>query len=212
LLGIIDTKKATLLSEQPVFIRTIFQLYRRIGIVLLSIYVANICISGAVIYKNYYDRSSVFGFITNALFIVFKMASILKIAIQSIQIPYSAYIESPVAFNSIKHDYIRPEVKYALTGYIDPNKQTEHGQYFVENRQYLKFLLENFHVDIEPVPVPESKKYTDEPNTFSIDYFTKIHKAEISSSLCMVDSDDIESQFPVTDTLKYGRVRHHSFS
>ena len=214
LLGILDTKKATLLSEKTVIIRSIFQLYRRLGIVLLSVYVANICISGAVIYKNYYDRSSVFGFITNALFIVFKMASILKIAIHSIQIPYSAYIDSPVAFNSLKHDYIRPEVKYSLTDYIDPSKQSEHGQYFMENRQYLKFLLENFHVDIEPVPDTETddKKNIVVTNSNSINYFTKTHKADIKSSLCMVEFDDIEAQVPVPDTLKYGRVRHHSFS
>ena len=170
LLGILDTKKATLLSEKTVIIRSIFQLYRRLGIVLLSVYVANICISGAVIYKNYYDRSSLFGFVTNALFIVFKMASILKIAIHSIQIPYSAYIDSPVAFNSLKHDYIRPEVKYSLTDYIDPSKQSEHGQYFMENRQYLKFLLENFHLDIEPAPETETddKKYIIEMNSNSI--------------------------------------------
>lgn len=145
LLGILDTKKAKLFSEQTVIIRIIFQLYRRIGIILLSIYVTNICISGAVIYKNYYDKSSFFGFVTNALFIVFKMASILKIAIHSIKIPYSAYIESPVAFNSLKEEYIKPEIKaqHLFWNMEDYASQNENAQYFMDNRQYMKFLLEN---------------------------------------------------------------------
>ena len=145
LLGILDTKKARLFSEQTIVIRLIFQLYRRIGIILLSIYVANICISGAVIYKNYYDKSSLFGFVTNALFIVFKMASILKIAIHSIKIPYSAYIESPVAFNSLKEEYIKPEIKaqHLFLNMEDYAAQNENAQYFIDNRQYMKFLLEN---------------------------------------------------------------------
>jgi len=145
LLGVLDTKKATLLNNKTVIIRYIFQLYRRIGIVLLSIYIANICISGAVIYKNYYDKSSLFGFVTNALFIVLKMASILKIAIHSIQIPYSAYIESPIAFNSLKPEYIKPEIKaqYMFRNMEEYAAQNENAQYFMENRQYMRFLLEN---------------------------------------------------------------------
>ena len=145
LLGVLDTKKATLLNNKTVIIRYIFQLYRRIGIVLLSIYVTNICISGAVIYKNYYDKSSLFGFVTNALFIVLKMASILKIAIHSIQIPYSAYIESPIAFNSLKPEYIKPEIKaqYMFRNMEEYAAQNENAQYFMENRQYMRFLLEN---------------------------------------------------------------------
>lgn len=208
LLGILDTKKAKLLSEKTGFIRSIFQLYRRLGIVLLSIYVANICISGAVIYKNYYDRSSFFGFVTNALFIVFKMASILKIAIHSIQIPYSAYIDSPVAFNSLKHDFIRQEVKaqYLFPGPIDPTKHTEHAQYFIENRQYIRFLLENYHIDIERVSDVDEKepvkKMGDKP--IDIEYFSKTRKAEITASLC--DSIDIEAP----NTLEYCRIRHNS--
>lgn len=145
LLGILDTKKATLLNEKTIIIRYIFQLYRRIGIILLSIYIANITISGIVIYKNYYDKSSLFGFVTNALFIVFKMASILKIAIHSIKIPYSAYIESPVAFNSLKPEYIQSEIKaqYMFRNMADYASLNENAQYFMDNRQYMRFLLEN---------------------------------------------------------------------
>jgi hypothetical protein len=188
LLGIIDTKKATLFSEQTIIIRTIFQLYRRIGIILLSIYVTNICISGAVIYKNYYDKSSLFGFVTNALFIVFKMASILKIAIHSIKIPYSAYIESPVAFNSLKEEYIRPEIKaqYIFQNMEDYAAQNENAQYFMENRQYMKFLLDNME-----------KKYD-------------VELADMPQVENSVENGDIES----LDTLEYTFTKrhHHSFS
>jgi hypothetical protein len=188
LLGIIDTKKATLFSEQTIIIRLIFQLYRRIGIILLSIYVTNICISGAVIYKNYYDKSSLFGFVTNALFIVFKMASILKIAIHSIKIPYSAYIESPVAFNSLKEEYIKPEIKsqYIFQDMEDYAAQNENAQYFMENRQYMKFLLENMEkkYDIELADMPQVENGIENIDIESLDTleytFTKRHHHSFS--------------------------------
>ena len=177
-----------------------------------------------VIYKNYYDKSSLFGFVTNALFIVFKIASILKIAIHSIQIPYSAYIESPVAFNSLKHEYIQSNVKYLLVGHNDLTKQSEHGMYFVENRQYLKFLLENFNVDIELVSDEDSAEMPpiNEHSGNDVETATvgnvRVHMAnrrtarfdktrinDIRASLCM-DTNDIELQ----NTIDYTRVRHNS--
>jgi len=156
LLAIIDTQKASLLGEKSRLISMVFRLYRRIGIVLLSLYFANVCISGVVIYKNYYDKSSMFGFATNALFIVFKMASILKIAIHSISMPYSAYIETPVAFNSLKTEYIKTDVKnYFLLGATSTNPTIP---YFRENAQYIQVLLEglvsNVEHDSEPDPLP----------------------------------------------------------
>lgn len=148
LLGILDTKKAVLLDEKSRIISIVFRLYRRVGIILLSLYIVNVCISAIVIYKNYYDKSSLFGFITNALFIVFKMASILKIAIHSINMPYSAYIETPVAFNSLKPEYIKPEIKkHFLFGL--QTTQTENVRYFHENKQYMRFLLDNPNFSIE---------------------------------------------------------------
>jgi hypothetical protein len=161
LLGILDTKKATLLGEQSRMISIVFRLYRRLGIVLLTLYIINVSISGIVIYKNYYDKSSLFGFVTNALFIVFKMASILKIAIHSINMPYSAYIETPVAFNSLKSEYIRPEIKKHFLFGI-PATPSENIDYFRENRQYMRFLLEDYvgppttdtvSIDIDDIPV-----------------------------------------------------------
>lgn len=163
LLGILDTKKASLLDERSRMISIVFRLYRRLGIILLSLYVVNVCISGIVIYKNYYDKSSLFGFVTNALFIVFKMASILKIAIHSINMPYSAYIETPVAFNSLKAEFIRPEIKkHFMFGMpITPN---ENVNYFRENKQYMRFLLDDFGnqdtvcLDIDDLPMIRHRK------------------------------------------------------
>lgn len=160
LLGILDTKKAALLDEQSRMISIIFRLYRRIGIILLTLYIINVSISGVVIYKNYYDKSSLFGFVTNALFIVFKMASILKIAIHSINMPYSAYIETPVAFNSLKTEYICPEIKKHFLFGI-PTAPSENIHYFHENKQYMRFLLEDYvgpnpdaiSIDIDDIPV-----------------------------------------------------------
>jgi hypothetical protein len=163
LLGILDTKRATMFSEQSALISVIFRLYRRIAIILLSIYVVNICISAIVIYKNYYDKSSLFGFTTNALFIVFKMANILKIAIHSIKIPYSAYIDSPVAFNSLRPQYIRPEIKNHFLRPTD-GPTNENIQYFIENRQYMRFLLDNFNIELaEFTPNDYSASYEELP-------------------------------------------------
>jgi len=164
LLAIIDTKKAALLGEKSRMISMVFRLYRRIGIVLLSLYLVNVCISAVVIYKNYYDKSSMFGFATNALFIVFKMASILKIAIHSISMPYSAYIETPVAFNSLKSEYIKTEIKnYFLLGAPSTNPTIP---YFRENAQYIQVLLEGLaptidhgtNVHDDPLPVIRHRK------------------------------------------------------
>jgi len=148
LLAIIDTKKAKLLGEKSLLISMVFRLYRRVGIFLLSVYLANVCISAAVIYKNYYDKSSLFGFVTNALFIVFKMASILKIAIHSISMPYSAYVEMPVAFNSLKSEYIKTDVKNHFL--LGAKADTHAVQYFRENKQYMNVLLEDITRNIEP--------------------------------------------------------------
>ena len=165
LLGILDTKKASLLGEKSKMITLVFHLYRKVGIILLSLYVVNVSISGIVIYKNYYDKSSLFGFVTNALFIVLKMVSILKIAIHSINMPYSAYIETPVAFNSLKPEYIKGNVKkHFLFGLQAP--QNEHIQYFEENKQYIRFLLNdyakdtttNVGLDIEEIPTLRHRK------------------------------------------------------
>ena len=163
LLGILDTKKASLLGEKSKMITLVFHLYRKVGIILLSLYVVNVSISGIVIYKNYYDKSSLFGFVTNALFIVLKMVSILKIAIHSINMPYSAYIETPVAFNSLKPEYIKGNVKkHFLFGLQAP--QNEHIHYFDENKQYIRFLLDDYGVDntvcldIEEIPTLRHRK------------------------------------------------------
>jgi len=157
LIGILDTKKALLLEDNSQMISMVFRLYRRVGIILLSLYVVNVCISAIVIYHNYYDKSSLFGFVTNALFIVLKMASILKIAIHSINMPYSAYIETPVAFNSLKSEYIKPEIKkHFLFGIKSP--PTENISYFQENKQYIRVLLEDYasedsmRLDIDETP------------------------------------------------------------
>ena len=147
LLAIIDTKKAKLLGEKSLLISMVFRLYRRVGIFLLSLYLANVCISAAVIYKNYYDKSSLFGFVTNALFIVFKMASILKIAIHSISMPYSAYVEMPVAFNSLKSEYIKTDVKTHFL--LGSKADTPAIRYFRENKQYMNVLLEDLACNIE---------------------------------------------------------------
>ena len=151
LLGILDVSGASLRRRfRP--IEKLFWLYRQIGIILLSVYVANIIISGAVIYKNYYDKSSLFGFTTNVLFIVLKIGKILKIAIHSTKIPYSAYIESPVAFNSIKSDYICEEIK---THYFNPANagipSNENTEYFARNPQYTRFLLDSMLENAENV-------------------------------------------------------------
>jgi hypothetical protein len=151
LLGILDVSGASLRRRfRP--IEKLFWLYRQIGIILLSVYVANIIISGAVIYKNYYDKSSLFGFTTNVLFIVLKIGKILKIAIHSTKIPYSAYIESPVAFNSIKSDYICEEIK---THYFNPANagipSNENTDYFARNPQYTRFLLDSMLENAENV-------------------------------------------------------------
>lgn len=217
LLGILDTKKAKLFSEQTIIIRLIFQLYRRIGIILLSIYVANICISGAVIYKNYYDKSSLFGFVTNALFIVFKMASILKIAIHSIKIPYSAYIESPVAFNSLKEEYIKSEIKeqHLCRNTEDYTRQNENAQYFMDNRQYMKFLLENtekqINYDIElAVRAYDDNSLVDIESINTIDYTLRQVRSEERTN----DFAVFPQQRGTSFNLEKGELtkRHHSFS
>ena len=149
LLGIIDTHKASLLGKQSRLISYVFRMYRRLGIILISLYIANIAISAIVVYKNYYDKSTFFGFVTNALFIVFKMASILKIALHSISMPYSAYLDVPVAFNSIKPEFIKSEVKnHFLFGLpTDPNNLSI--EYFKENKYYSKYLMSDLTTEIE---------------------------------------------------------------
>jgi hypothetical protein len=111
------------------------------------------------------------------------MASILKIAIHSIKIPYSAYIESPVAFNSLKEEYIKPEIKaqHLFRNMEDYAAQNENAQYFMDNRQYMRFLLENtekqINCDIElAVRAYHENSLADIESVNTIDYtLTKRH-------------------------------------
>jgi len=187
LLGILDTKKASLLGEQSRIISVLFRMYRRVGIILLSLYVMNVGISAGVIYKNYYDRSSLFGFITNSLFIVFKMGSILKIAIHSINMPYSAYIETPVAFNSIKPEYIKKSVKKHYLFGLPADTQDDYIKFFDENKQYMRFLLDGFRAPL--LADTESSMSDSRRNQPNMKYIQDIESVHVA--LSCTSTDDI---------------------
>jgi hypothetical protein len=73
--------------------------YRIIGIYMLIFFFINCGISWAVVYKNYLDNSTFITFTTNALFMITKIYSVLKITSSGEYNIYSAYLNENLVYN-----------------------------------------------------------------------------------------------------------------
>ncbi len=83
----------------------LYILYIKISFAVLFVYLFNICISAVVIYNNYLNKSSIIGFVTNALFVIIKIVSIISITSDG-NAYYSAYKKRNIHYNIIKPKYL----------------------------------------------------------------------------------------------------------
>jgi hypothetical protein len=83
----------------------LYILYIKISFAVLFVYLFNICVSSAVVYYNYLNKSSIIGFVTNSLFVVIKIISIINITTDG-NAYYSAYKRLNIHYNIIKPKYL----------------------------------------------------------------------------------------------------------
>ena len=96
-------------SDKTIFKKLIplYIIYIRFSYVVLLIYIINISISAVIIRENYYDNTSLFGFITNALFIIYKIYNVVEITSYKGNYFYSAYKRKNMHYNTIRSQYLR---------------------------------------------------------------------------------------------------------
>ena len=78
--------------------------YRIIGIYMLFFFFLNCGVSWAVVYKNYLDNSTFITFTTNALFMITKIYSVLKITSSGEYNIFSAYLSDHLVYNVEKRE------------------------------------------------------------------------------------------------------------
>lgn len=83
----------------------LYILYIKISFAVLFVYLFNICVSAVVVYYNYLNKSSIIGFVTNSLFVVIKIISIINITTDG-NAYYSAYKRLNIHYNIIKPKYL----------------------------------------------------------------------------------------------------------
>jgi hypothetical protein len=80
--------------------------YIRFSYVVLLVYFINVTISAVIVSANYYDNTSIFSFITNALFIIYKIYNVVEITSYRGNYFYSAYKKKNIHYNTIKPQYL----------------------------------------------------------------------------------------------------------
>jgi hypothetical protein len=95
-------------SDKTIFKKLIplYIIYIRFSYVVLLIYIINVSISAVIIRENYYDNTSLFGFITNALFIIYKIYNVVEITSYKGNYFYSAYKRKNMHYNTIRPQYL----------------------------------------------------------------------------------------------------------
>jgi hypothetical protein len=80
--------------------------YIRFSYVVLLVYIVNVVVSAIIVQRNYYDNTSLFSFVTNALFIVYKIYNVIEVTSYKGDYFYSAYKRKNIHYNTIKPKYI----------------------------------------------------------------------------------------------------------
>jgi hypothetical protein len=95
-------------SDKHIFMKLIplYIYYIRFSYIVLVVYVINVVISAIIIQANYYDNTSLFSFITNALFIIYKIYNVVEITSYKGNYFYSAYKRKNIHYNTIKPKYM----------------------------------------------------------------------------------------------------------
>lgn len=95
-------------ADKDIFTKLIplYVIYIRFSYVVLFVYFVNVVLSAAIVAENYYDNTSIFSFVTNALFIIYKIYNVVEITSYRGDYFYSAYKKKNIHYNTIKSKYL----------------------------------------------------------------------------------------------------------
>ena len=95
-------------TDKSIFAKLIplYIIYIRFSYVVLLIYFVNVVLSAVIVAENYYDNTSIFSFVTNALFIIYKIYNVVEITSYRGDYFYSAYKKKNIHYNDIKPKYL----------------------------------------------------------------------------------------------------------
>jgi hypothetical protein len=95
-------------TDKTIFAKLIplYVIYIRFSYVVLLIYFVNVVLSAVIVAENYYDNTSIFSFVTNALFIIYKIYNVVEITSYRGDYFYSAYKKKNIHYNDIKPKYL----------------------------------------------------------------------------------------------------------
>ena len=98
-------------SDRIIFMKLmpLYIYYIRFSYVVLLVYIINVVVSAIIIETNYYDNTSLFSFVTNALFIVYKIYNVVEVTSYKGNYFYSAYKRKNIHYNTIKPKYIHKD-------------------------------------------------------------------------------------------------------
>jgi len=118
-------------SNKNIFTKLIplYVVYIRFSYVVLLVYIINVVLSAVIVATNYYDNTSLFSFVTNALFIFYKIYNVVEITSYRGNYFYSAYKRKNIHYNTIKPKYL-----------LEPTEHNDLSQ---------TCSLENIAIDIE---------------------------------------------------------------
>lgn len=129
----------------------LYIIYIRFSYVVLLVYFVNVILSGVIVSSNYYDNTSIFSFVTNALFIIYKIYNVVEITSYRGNYFYSAYKKKNIHYNDVKPKYL------LQSGYEQTGEQTQSfsdiEQPFVDISEhgYNEILVPDENVQIEDV-------------------------------------------------------------
>jgi hypothetical protein len=143
-------------ANKKIFMKLIplYMIYIRFSYVVLFIYFVNVGLSATIIASNYYDNTSIFSFVTNALFIIYKMYSVVEITSYRGNYFYSAYKRQNIHYNTIKPKYL-----LKLFEEIGEYKNFEN---FGEYGEKLSLESNNDIFDIEQPQIKNKKQFVKE--------------------------------------------------
>ena len=95
-------------ADKAIFTKLIplYIIYIRFSYVVLFVYFVNVILSAIIVAENYYDNTSIFSFVTNALFIIYKIYNVVEITSYRGDYFYSAYKRKNIHYNTIKPKYL----------------------------------------------------------------------------------------------------------
>lgn len=131
-------------SDKNIFTKLIplYIIYIRFSYVVLLVYIVNVVLSATIVAGNYYDNTSIFSFVTNALFIIYKIYNVVEITSYRGDYFYSAYKRKNIHYNTIKPKYLcLPEIGLPENVIVDieqPCEGCDAGE-----------IAENIMIDIE---------------------------------------------------------------